>query len=335
MFFKDTENTRVQEIRKYIPVSVATTFANIKPLIANTESKYILSLLGQTLYDQVLSYYTNPESQIDGITEDNKGKFDILITHIQRALINLTYFSDYEFLSVSMNDSGFHRTESDTNKTLYKYQEEALKNQFKNSGFSGLDTILEYLESLPAVFPLYANSANYTTRKSSIIPNTAVFNQYVNIGNSRLVFLKLCPFIEETEDFEIKAALGLTLFELVKTEIVKTSPAAKISALLPLLRKTIAHTAMSKGFQRLGFQIKDRGVFLASLEATNSNSLSEKPIPDSHINLVVTAEKKTGEYYLAALREFLVQNADTYTEITRTTGDPFIRNNTDKTSYWV
>ena len=191
MFFKLAENTRAEEIRKYIPVSVATSFSNVSPLIGSAETKYILPLLGQTLYDQVHAYYTTPETLPTGVTEANRAKFDILIEHIQRSLINLTYFAGFEFLSVSINDSGFHRQENDTEKSLFKYQEEAIKNQFKDAGFNGLDTMLEYIEANPTVFLLFTASSAYTLRKESIIPSTKIFDDLININGSRLVFLKL------------------------------------------------------------------------------------------------------------------------------------------------
>jgi hypothetical protein len=334
MFFKESTNTKVEEIRKYIPVSVATSFSNVSPLIGSAESKYILPLMGQSLYDQVLSYYTDPAATIEGITVDNKGKFDILIEHIQQSLINLTYYSGFEFLSVSINDSGFHRQESESEKSLYKYQEEAIKNQFKDAGFNGLDTMLEFIESNPAVFLLFAESASYTLRKESIIPSTRVFDSLVNINESRLVFLKIKRFITEVEDFDIKAALGSTLFDLVKAEIVKPAPAEKIKALLPYIQKPLAHLALSKAFRSLGMHVRDRGVFFQSQESTMQNSTSEKPLEKETLSAMIQAEKETGEFYLATLREFLVFNASIYTEIIRTSGNAFVRDNTSKTSFW-
>ncbi|MBT3244827.1 MAG: hypothetical protein HN352_16900 [Bacteroidetes bacterium] len=334
MFFKESANTKVEEIRKYIPVSVATSFANVSPLIGSAESKYILPLLGQSLYNQVHAYYIDQEATIDGITQGNKGKFDILIEHVQRSLINLTYYSGFEFLSVSINDSGFHRQESESEKSLFKYQEEAIKNQFKDAGFNGLDTMLEFIESNPSVFPLFSESASYTLRKESIIPSTRVFDSLININESRLVFLKIKRFITEVEDFDIKAALGGTLFDLVKTEIVKQSPAEKIAALLPYIQKPLAHLALSKAFRSLGIHVRDRGVFFLSQESTMQNSTSEKAVDRDTLSAMIQSEKETGEFYLATLREFLVSNASIYTEIVRTSGNAFVRDNSSKTSFW-
>jgi len=335
MFFKESENTRVEEIRKYIPVSVATSFENVSPLIGTAETKYILPLLGQTLFDQVQDYYTDPDTLPEGVTEANKAKFDKLIEHIQRSLINLTYYSGFEFLSVSINDTGFHRQENENEKSLFKYQEEAIKNQFKDGGFNGLDTMLEYIEANPTVFLLFTASSAYTLRKESIIPSTKIFDDLINIGGSRLVFLKIRRFITETEDFYLKPALGEELFNLVKTEIVKAEPDAKIIALLPYLRQPLAHMAISKAYRTLGLQIKDRGVFFLSQESSSLNTTKENPTDRNTLDTLMKSEQETGEYYLAILRDFLIDKASDYAQIIRTTGDEYLRDNTDKKTFWT
>ena len=335
MFFKSTANTRAEEIRKFIPVSVSTSFETLSPLIGAAETKFIQPLLGQALMDQVSAYYQNPESVIEGITEENKTQFDSLIELIQRALINLTYYTGFEFLSVSINDSGFHRQESETEKSLFRYQEEAIKNQFKDAGFNGLDAMLEYLEAHGETFPLFAQSANYTVQKSSIIATTKEFDQLIDINNSRLVFLKLRRCIEEVEDFSIKAALGLELYALLKAELVKSTLDERFVTLLPHVRKPLAHLAMARAFRMLGIHVRDRGVFQFSQEATMKNSSVESPVSGDDLHIVIKGEESTGEYYLATLREFLVEQAATYPEVNRTTHSPFVRQNNDKTTFWT
>ena len=335
MFFKLSSNARAEEIRKYIPVSVATSFDNVSPLIGSAETKYILPLLGQSLYDQVLSYYNTPDPLPGGITLDNKGKFDALIEHIQRALINLTYYTGFEFLSVSMNDSGFHRQENDTEKSLFKYQEDAIKNQFKENGFNGLDTMLVFIESNIDVFTNFTSSPSHSLFKSSIIPSTSVFNDIIDINQSRLVYLKIRRFIELAEEFIIKAAIGSSLYARVKAEIIKDSPDVKITALLPFIRKPLAHFAMSEAYRFLGLQVRDRGLFFNATDTTMVNSSKETPALISDLEPVIRSERDAASNYLALLKDFITANIDDYPEAITYSGSPFIRDNTDKATFFA
>jgi len=335
MLFKAASNPKMAEIRKYIPVSAATSFDNISPFIQAAEVSYIIPLLGDAFYSQLLAFYTNPVTLPDGVTTGNHAKFDTLLEYVQRALINLTYYSGYDFMNTIMNDAGFHRQESDTEKGLYKYQEEAVKSTFRNNGFNALDTMLAYIEANITVFPHFKLSDNYTLRKKSIIPDTKTFDAIFDISNSRLVFLKLCRFIQEVEDFDIGALLGTGLFSLVKSEIAKDAPSDKIKALVPYIQRPLCYLAVSRASFQLGMNVTDKGLFFESQESTMLNSTIQRPLTDQQFFILATKCEKTGNDYLELLRGFLQANATDYPQYVSPGGSPFIRNNTGKTSTWV
>jgi len=335
MLFKSTLNVKMEEIRKYFPVSAATSFGNISAFIQSSEISYIIPLLGEELYEQLLAYYTTPTTLPTGITTENKTQFDTLIEYAQRALINLTYYSGFDFINTIMNDAGFHRQESDTEKGLYKYQEDAVKSGFRNNGFNALDTMLRYIESHIDVFGLFKSSPNYTLRRKSIIPDTLTFDAIFDINSSRLVFLKLCRFIAQVEDFEIGALLGTKLYDLVKSEIVKDSPDAKVLALIPHIQRPLAYLAVSHASFQLGINVTDKGLFFESQETTLLNSSVQKPLTDQQYYLLATKCEKTGNDYLELLRGFLVANSSDYPLYVSPGGSPFIRSNTGKTTTWV
>ncbi|MCX6223783.1 MAG: hypothetical protein NTV01_03385 [Bacteroidia bacterium] len=335
MFFKSTANTKLEEVRRYIPVSLATTFSNISPFIQSAEINYILPLLGQPLYDLVMAFYLTPSPLPTGITSGIAAKYTILLEHIQRSLINLTYWASFDFMNVLMNDSGFHRQESDTEKSLFKYQEDSLKAGFKNNGFDGLDTMLEFIEANMAAFPLFAESPNYTGRKASIIPNTAVFNKIFNINNSRLVFLKISRYITQVEDFEIQAVLGASLYAKVKSELAKELPDAKVAALLPYIQKPLAHLSIARAGFTLGVNITDKGLFFESQNATQQNSQVTTPLSDQQYFTLSRFAETTGLAYMDMLTGFLSANPADYPEFNPPGGSPFIRSNTDRKTTWV
>ena len=335
MLFKPTLNTKLEEVRKFIPVSTATSFQNISPFIQSAEVNYILPLMGQKFFDQVTAFYDSPTPLPEGITEESAPKYVILVERIQRSLINLTYWSAFDFMNVLMNDSGFHRQESDTEKTLYKYQEESLKAGFKNNGFDALDTMLEYIESNITDFPLFLESENYTERRTSIIPNTTAFNKIFNINNSRLVYLKTARFIAQVEDFDIQACLGAELFARVKSELAKTTPDSKITALVPYLQKPLAHLAIARASFQLGINVNDKGMFFESQDSTQQNSAKTTPLTDNQYYALAQTSYNVGLAYLDLLAGFLAAHAADYPEYKLPGGSPLIRSNRGKTSYWV
>jgi|GEM_PF-743772 len=335
MFFKQTLNSKLEEVRKYLPVSLATTFSNISPFIQSAEVNFILPLLGQKLYDLALKFYDSPTPLPEGITLESSPKYTILIEHIQRSLINLTYWASFDFMNVLMNDSGFHRQESDTEKSLFKYQEDSLKAGFKNNGFDGLDTMLEFIEANMEAFPLFAESQNYTGRKTSLIPNTGVFNKIFNINNSRLVFLKINRYITQVEDFEIQAVLGAALFSRVKSEMAKSLPEDKITRLIPYIKKPLVHLSIAKAGFHLGINVTDKGLFFEYQNATQQNSYVTTPLSDQQYFALARTSENVGLAYMDRLTGFLSAYASDYPEYVLPGGSPLVRNNRGKTSFWV
>ena len=335
MLFKPTLNAKLEEVRKYLPVSTATSFQNISPFIQAAEVNYILPLLGQKFLDQVTAYYDSPAPLPEGITEESAALFKGLIERIQRALINLTYWSAFDFMNVLMNDSGFHRQESDTEKTLYKYQEESLKAGFKNNGFDALDTVLEFIESHIEAFPLFLESENYTERKTSIIPNTTAFTKIFNINNSRLVYLKISRFITQVEDFDIQAVLGAALYARVKAELAKPVPDPKVAALIPYLQKPLAHLSIAKASFQLGINVNDKGLFFESQDSTQQNSAKTTPLTDNQYYALAQTSQNVGLAYLDLLAGFLAAHASDYPEYKLPGRSPLVRDNRGKTAYWV
>lgn len=325
----------MEEVRRFVPVSAATAFQNIAPFIESAEVTYIAPILGSDLYTQLLAFYTDPSATIDGITESNRQHFSRLLEYVQRALINLTYHYGYDFMNTIMNDAGFHRQETDTEKGLYKYQEDAIKSGFKNNGFNALDTMLSFIENHLNVFPLFKNSDNYTIRRSSLIPSTQVMDHMFDINNSRLVFLKISRFVAQVEDFEIGAVLGAGLYKRVKEEIIKDEPDPKIKTLLPYIQRPLVHLAIARASFQLGVNVTDRGLFFESQESTLINSGKTTPLTDQQFYLLGIKAEKTGNDYLELLRGFLLASAADYPDYISPGGSPFIRSNTGKTSTWV
>ena len=335
MFFKEDKNKEAGEIKQYISVSVATDFDTIKPHIETAEQDYIYPLLGKDLYDELISYYNNGSlSSGSGSGSELKKEYDALIKLIQRALINLAYWDGFDILNISLSDSGFHRQESTTEKGLYRYQEDSLRDKFKNDGFNGLDAMLLYIEGHLESFAEYMDGETFTIRKGSIIPNTSVFDKIYFINGSRLVFLRLQRYIQIIEDTKIVTVLGSDLMARVKTEIEKDSPDEKIIALLPYIQKPLVYLAVARGIEELGVDINDKGL-LFKKAATNSPSMREDQVSKEKAFMLSSRAQATGETYIDSLKSYLVKNSEDFTEYSGQTGSLFSRNNASKNSYWA
>jgi hypothetical protein len=211
---------------------------------------------------------------------------------------------------------------------------------FKADGFNGLDSVLEYLENNIELFPLFAESENYTVFKESFINTTAEFEEGYKIGGSRLVFLKLKPFIKQAEDFHIIPLIGRAYFDELKEQILNKDIDEANDIPIDYIRKAVANFAIYRGIHQLGMTITDNGVFYSSDTGDQFDYQNEKPMKPDEIMKLYQEARDTGNGYLALLKDHLHNNIDDYSTYAASasydsTNAAHIRDNTDKKTFWT
>ena len=176
--FAPENNTKAEEFKQFLPVNVTCSFRSLAPAIAQCETKYLLPVLGEALFERLAAYYEAG-------------------TH------------------VSMSDKG--AADNAGEGRLYKYQADALKKALKNGGFDQLDSVLEWCHRNLDQLPEFLQSPAYTDAKSLIVGTTKEFNDIFHIGGSRLVFLKMRHFVRTAQETELRHRLGRAFCEELLT----------------------------------------------------------------------------------------------------------------------
>jgi len=322
----------MEEIRTFLSVSASSEFDIVAPHIANAERDYLVPVIGAGLYDRLTAFYN--AGFPDGLDEVHEKTAQLLI-FVQSAVIHIAYWIGFDVLNSVITDTGFKRTESTTVKGLYKYQEENLKNYLRTSGFNGLDTVLQYLEINLDDFEEFSASPAFSLLKTSFIPTTYIFNDIVFINNSRLTFLRMKSHIRLIEDTEIAPILGPAAYEYIKAELAKPTPASKVLAILPYIRKPLAYLASAMLMEESGADLTDNGLYFTSISTSYPSDTNFKPASPDRIAILVTRNRDLGNAYLDLLRGYLSANTSAWTEVAPSTGKLFRRNNTDKKTFWA
>ena len=322
--------SNVTEIKNFLPIGVGNDFGRLKPHIENAEKKYIKTLLGTAMYEELAEFYDS-EYPVEPTEVQQATK--VLLEKVQHSLIHLAYFSGFDFLNVQVSDTGFQRIESERTKGLFHYQEDNLKKYFSDSGYNGLDDVLVFLEENIAFFTEFKAEENYTVLKQSFLPTVKVVeNIPFNLHGSRLTFLALKPMVAYVEDSEIRKTLGETIYAEVKAERVKDAPAAKVTALLPYIRKPLIYLASALFMEETGATLDDKGLFFEKTDPVYRGQTLKGPSTEQRIAAMIARNRKIGLDYLEALKAELVENWEEYSG---QTGSLFRRDNTDKKTFWA
>ena len=329
--------TSIDEIKQYLAVGAGTDFNRLKPHIQNAETAYLKPLLSSGLFSELQDFYDNPpETPLTGPSI----LYNELLSLVQRTLIHLTYWSGFQVLNATISDGGFKRTESEKVKSLFKYQELELKEYFKTTGFNGLDEILFYLEmeikkseDEPVNFKSFADSDAWTILKSSFIPDTSTFNSIVFINHSRLTFLRLKSSMQLVEDLDIKPLLGEAIFDEIKLEMVKKTPSAQVTAILPTIQKAIAYLATALLMEESGADLTEKGLYFESTSSENNLVQNKQPSESDRISFLAKRNKAIGLNYLERIKSYLIANQADWPTYSGQSGNALRRNNTDKKSF--
>ena len=322
--------SNVNEIKIILPIGVGNDFNRLKPHIENAENRYITPLLGFDIYNQLSELYITQESEEPDETEILHRE---LLGKVQFATIHLAFYIGFDFLNISVTDAGFQRIETERTKGLFKYQEDAIKTFFAETGFNALDDILTFLDLNIEFFEQFMNSENFNKLITSFLPNVKTIEEIpFNIHRSNLIFLALKPSVAYVEDTAIRPVLGETIYATVKSEMANEVVAAKVRVLLDYIRKPLIYLASAMLMEETGATLGDKGLYFAKNEDQQRAKVVKEPAKADRIALLVNRNRLIGNNYIEMLKAHLLKNWPDYSG---QTGSAFKRDNNGKKTFFA
>ena len=306
-------NENAEEFKKYLPVNINLRFETLASHLALCEENYIRTLLGAELFDRLADYVADnseedeeslvPEPTVAENEEENsvESPVAVLVDKVRFALIRLAIWKGYDIIASNISDTGVS-AEVDKENRLFRYQEENIKRTLKEEGFNYLDNILEFLEENAQNFPDYAHSDYALESSQTLIRNTRMFNEYYNIDNSRLVFLKMRHYIRDVELIELQHRIGAEFYQELLTA---DESLPKYEDILSYIRNYIVYASVAEGIGELHKLPTEKGLLF---ETTTMDGVQETPVYRAQIMETRARFAQRAEQYLAAALH-IIRNA--------------------------
>lgn len=333
MIFSSEKWSDADEIKKYVAVSTAMSFTVLGPSLLSAFEQFIRPVIGDEMCEVLFDIYINgpdPEvvENVDGVIPDTEVRDSRLLYLAQRANAFLALWYDYDELNASISDAGVKRTEGDSSKTLYKYQEQSLRTSLRNKGFNALDDLLRFLESNVSHYAEFESSDLFINRKKEIVRTTEDVERYYFISGSRLVFLRLKSHFKVIEDTIIIPRLG-EIYASLMTELAKDTPDEKYVKLRDLLMPVVIFNAVKRAVSETG-TLTDKGLFFSSLQGGDNSLDVSVPVSDSRLTMQASRAEADALSYWKLLELYLKSEFS----ISVSTGNRIPnRNNVDKKSF--
>lgn len=299
MLFSEHTWNEGDAIRAFIKVNTAVSFAMLETPLRNAYTLFIVPLLGEEMAARLEAVCEEPEPK-----EEDARLLDIA----RRANANLAMWYEFDAISVRITDAGFQRQESEngTLKPAYKYQEDNLRQGYKEKGFNALDRMLDFLYARLDLYPEFEKSDTCIRLRSAIVRTTDDVNSVVFINGSRIIFLRLRPHLRFVEEMLLVPAIGEKLYAHL-ISCLKEPPADDDERQrVEQLRRACANYVVAMAVRRLMMEtgsLTDRGLYFTTVEAGEKGNEKRQPLGTDRIAMQIQNLKADADMYMTALRQ--------------------------------
>jgi hypothetical protein len=301
------------EVRKYLLVDENMQFATLLTYIKEAEDKFIKGLLGE-LYPVLLADYTD-HTDAEGNNVDMNNDNLALLPFVQRALAYYTGYQSVTHVGVSLGEAGIQEQFGANSRPAPRWKTRELKLDYINQADQWADDLLEFLEENATSSKYndwYSDADANTAMQGYIVYKTAIASQYVDINDSRRVFLRMKKRIREIEQNEVKRLLCADQYEEIVQQIKTGSLTPANTALINLLQPYISKKALWLTIPSIRVSVTDEGV---TIHSTNDSVVQKASAQEKEVNNLLNS-LKAGDYGYEAdwdkVDQFIVDNIASY-----------------------
>lgn len=304
-----------EDLKKYVSVAQSFQFEDFEPYITKAVNGFTKKYLGN-LHVYLKDEVGAPDTSFEIKNEARE--------HLRNVIANFGMFIYFPFMSVMLDSSGATEVKNDQRQTVSWGREKDMRRELLRSGHEAMDYLLEILEKNPELFVDWTAEFG-TINKKLLVHNTATFNEYYHIFNSRQTFLALQPSILQVEDQYLKTMLCPELIEHLKTNVSGISLELKTEIQKAIVAFTVAKVAnvglflLDENGLRINFDILIDG---------RKESISTGKAADQ-ISKLVDEQTNNGSQYLTVARELIEANLTEFKQCE----SPLKKSNTSGTGY--
>ena len=332
MFFSNSRWENGREMDSIIPVSSAFSFEKVYSSLQAADELYLTPLFGAELMATFEGLYVKNERD----SQEN-----LLVRLLQAAEANLALYTNFDALQLRITDQGFQRQTTENFGSPYKYQEDRLRQNFRNRGFNAIDHILDVLDEHFTELEGYDTMPVKVTTRTDIVQRTSEVNAIHFINNSRLVFLRLVPIMTSVCHNELRPLIGWQLYNAMQQALENGTAKDRVGNSDPArtydeLRKACIPFVVEKSVARLIREtgsLTDRGLYFIATAAGSHDNQTETPATRREAHDAAATAENDAKRCADTLMAFIEWKWPEY--FPGRPSDTFKRDNDNKKTFWA
>lgn len=213
-------------------------------LISATDE--LIEVIGKETYASIYELLDDQESD----ETDNE-----LVYRARVAIAVNAYRSYAPDNDISHTSSGRKQRSEENERAPWQWQIDLSNKSLERKYYKAVDALLAFLDDHVAS---WRGTDAYKATHALFVRTTRDFDNYFNIGRSRLLLIKLMPGLRRAETTEIFPRIGKTLYDDLKAKLKASDPVDEV--LLEKIKEVCVYKAMAWAMGRLSVQLFPEGV---------------------------------------------------------------------------
>jgi hypothetical protein len=304
----------ISTARQYVKLDFTNSESSLA-FMNNADDRFLVPVLGQELYDLVVS-----ESNV------TDSAYATLIELCRKAVAPLAYWLELPNIQVRITDKGIGTTASQNMESAHRWEFESLRDQLADKGCWAMEQLLQHL---------YDNATTYNWTSPDeyklIFLTGKEFYKYYPVFQPNRTFEALRPLVRQVEDNCIRNLIGDDFFEELRDKAAPTDEEKKAIA---YIKKSVANFTIKSAIETLPVKLSVYGFTVVLSSNSDMPNQGDQHAPSDQLSLLYKSVDRDGGMYLLGLKNYLDNNASESVFATYFAGDyyeaPASRDTTDR-----
>lgn len=281
--------TTLPTFKKYVRIVYTSTDANGLPNMDRADRKYLVPVLGQSVYTVLLTKLTDPA-------------WATLLDICRSYVAPMAMLLELPTRNVQITDSGIKKTTSTEMDNVFKWEYLELKESLETQAAEALDELWQHLISNGTAYS-WVNPLTDTT----VISSASEFKKYYpSILHMHRVFPALQPIMIAIQDQYMADAIGAEFFASL---LDIATPDAVEKEALELIKKAVAHLTIMQATIQLPARLTPNGFTVQLSSNSDATDAGQLASSTATLSTLRSSCESTGGRYIMQLKEHLNANA--------------------------
>lgn len=305
MFFKD-----IDEVKVYADINASFEFDILTPKLRQVNRDILNLHFGNDFVEEIQTAY-------DGTTAGNISTLSLADQQIIKKFRAITApIAVALFITpgqVQIDNAGIFIARNENRATAFEWQIKDLIKSYLRPGYQAIEDAIIFLQKNITSYATYQSSEEFQYSKLCFVPTAKEFTKYYSpLNNSYISYLKMRSCMDKVDEMDIANILLPNYYAELKTKIAADALTVADKAIIPYIKKAIVNLTALKALSELNATFDENGFMIFDNTSNASVGPPKKTALGEPIVRAQESLKTSGEAYLLALKQFLIDNKISY-----------------------